>query len=683
MSFFSRMLKRSRPSSSSGRTHRPGLRMLQIEPLEERRLLTHITAPLDFKVQHVPGPLAEEIKLKLSWTDSSGETGYEVERSITGRDDPDGLWEGGFHENLPADKIILNIDDVFRRYYFRIRSTGHTGSHSESPWSAPVYAKGTFTSPTANIIVPEDKIVKVSAIAHSQIDVPLIAATIELRWPLELAYEDADYTISRKQKDELSYTQVASLTYDGQNPITGWTDTSLGNKTAYEYEVERTRKNNAYFNSTTTQGIGYVYAGVDVPLDDDDSTIESPGTVILIVDNTQADALTAELIRLEDDLYAEGWDVIRHDVIRHDVARHDDDPLLNTHEDVRDLIIADYTADPTNVKSVFLIGHVPVPMSGWNNPDGHGPRPFPADVFYGDVDGDWTDTTRNTDLRGYQGNYRYNDAGTGDDVASWTFTGLTPGDYEVSVSWKKDTNRATNAPFTIFDDSTEVAGPILVNQRFTATANHVEKNTPFKIIAASVTINSDTLVVQLSDDANGRVIADAVRIEMLDPSPPPPVIIDNDEPGFSTTGTWKLRVDGSVNLIGDGVFDQQTVPDDGDGKPVELMVGRVDMHGLSDFSESETELLRRYLDKDHAFRTGQVAVERKARIRDRFARTYSSTGAWQTMSGFFGPAESPTELEPDNIDVNKWTDTNWPLAVGLRSGKMAGIWSWPGLSLAL
>ncbi len=527
MSFFSRMFKRSGVSSSSRRARRPGARVLGVEPLEERRLLA-IDAPLDFNVQHVPGPLGEEIEIKLSWTDSSGETGYEIQRSITGLDDPDGLWEGGFHENLSADRTFLNDTEVYRRYYFRIRSTGHAGSPSESEWSDPVYAGGTVLSPTSNIVVPEDNIVKVSAIAHSAIESPALPAKIELRWPEELAYEDADYKIYRKEKDETSFTPVADLDFeetgrpDYPDPFFGWVDEDLNSKTAYEYKVVRTRKDNDFFDSTTTQGIGYVYAGVDVPLDDDDSTIESPGTVILIVDNTQADALTAELIRLEDDLYAEG-----RDVIRHDVAPHDDDPLLNTHEDVRDLIIADYTADPTNVKSVFLIGHIPVPMSGSSSPDGHTPsRPMPADVFYGDMD-------------------------------------------------------------------------------------------------------SDAMGVSLWDLGSGNLNEDTV--------PADPV--------------------GGV---------------DNDGKPVELMVGRVDMRDLPAFQlydpdMDETELLRRYLDKDHAFRTGQVAVTREGRIRDNMSRSESSPGAWQTLSGFFGPAESPTELEPDNIDVNKWTDTTWPLVMGLRS----------------
>ena len=463
MKFLSRLIKRLGFFEKSRRAGVARTRVMRLEPLEDRRLLT--AAPDDFAVTNI-----DDTEVGLHWTPRPEQevTGYEVEVSINGIDN----WRPFFgHEPIvqsdiqdlqaacdlePNEPCYFNTREVYRSYYYRIQSLP---AESTPIWSL---VAGSNARP---VNTPEDNTVKVSAIAHSQIDVPLIAATIELRWPLEKAYEDADYTISRKQKDDLSFTQVASLTYDGQNPITGLTDENLAGKTAYEYKVERIRVNNAFFNATLT-AIGFIYAGVDVPLEDGDSTIESPGTVILVIDETQIDAMQpedviAEVDRLKQDLFAEGWDV---EVI-------DDVNPSDTPADVRTKIRNIYILDPTNVKAVFLIGHVPVPMSGWNNPDGHGPRPFPADVFYGDVDGDWTDTTRNTDLRGYQGNYRYNTAGTGDDVVSWTFTGLTPGEYEVSVSWAPRSNRAINAPFTIYDDTTLKAGPILVNQQGSATAD--------------------------------------------------------------------------------------------------------------------------------------------------------------------------------------------------------------------
>ena len=47
-------------------------------------------------------------------------------------------------------------------------------------------------------------------------------------------------------------------------------------------------------------------------------------------------------------------------------------------------------------------------------------------------------------------------------------------------------------------------------------------------------ITGDTLTVQLSDDADDYVIADAIRIERVSSVS----ILDNEEGGFSTVGDW-------------------------------------------------------------------------------------------------------------------------------------------------
>jgi hypothetical protein len=51
--------------------------------------------------------------------------------------------------------------------------------------------------------------------------------------------------------------------------------------------------------------------------------------------------------------------------------------------------------DNPSIEAVFLFGHIPVPYSGDICPDGHEPGhkgAWPADVYYGDVDGVWTDS---------------------------------------------------------------------------------------------------------------------------------------------------------------------------------------------------------------------------------------------------------------------------------------------------
>ena len=130
-------------------------------------------------------------------------------------------------------------------------------------------------------------------------------------------------------------------------------------------------------------GTGYVYAGINAPL------TENRGKVLLLVDNTFTTALSAELSRLEQDLVGDGWTVVRRDISRND-----------TPANIKSLIKSEYNADPTNLQSVFLFGHVPVPYSGNLCPDGHDDNngrhkgAWAADVYYADMHGTWTDKDR-------------------------------------------------------------------------------------------------------------------------------------------------------------------------------------------------------------------------------------------------------------------------------------------------
>lgn len=57
------------------------------------------------------------------------------------------------------------------------------------------------------------------------------------------------------------------------------------------------------------------------------------------------------------------------------------------------------------------------------------------------------------------------------------------------------------------------------------------------------------------------------------------------------------------NVPGDGKFDQSNVP-----TAPEMRIGRVDLRNLPAFGKSEVELLRQYLDRDHAWRHKQFTV---------------------------------------------------------------------------
>ncbi len=158
------------------------------------------------------------------------------------------------------------------------------------------------------------------------------------------------------------------------------TDTSYADPTAtpgieYEYWVQR------QFSIYPSVAVGYLHAGVNLPL------VEERGTLLLVVDDTMTAGLAPELAQLKDDLAGDGWTVQTIPVTRSE-----------TPPNVRALIQAAYAADPVNVKAVYLLGHVPVPYSGNIAPDGHGNHvgAWPADGYYGDMDGVWTDASVTT-----------------------------------------------------------------------------------------------------------------------------------------------------------------------------------------------------------------------------------------------------------------------------------------------
>ncbi|MEZ6053400.1 MAG: hypothetical protein R3C02_18745 [Planctomycetaceae bacterium] len=91
-----------------------------------------------------------------------------------------------------------------------------------------------------------------------------------------------------------------------------------------------------------------------------------------------------------------------------------------------------------------------------------------------------------------------------------------PGQYRVSATWTEHPDRAKNSPFSFYDGVTayESQSPI-------STVRVDQKIAPDDFVAAGsdwedllvVDVTGDTLIVELTDDANLYVIADAIRIE--------------------------------------------------------------------------------------------------------------------------------------------------------------------------
>ena len=219
----------------------------------------------------------------------------------------------------------------------------------------------TFSLTTARAIENTwDYSVQVSSV------VQLAPAKVTLSWPQDTNGTPASYTVYRRAPGATNWG--AGTTLSGST--TTYTDTAVALGNAYEYRIVKA--------AGSYNGYGYIVAGVHAPL------VDSRGKILLVVDSSVATPLAAELTRLQQDLTGDGWIVVRREVGRNDSVAS-----------VKATIKSVYDSDPANVKSVFLFGHIPVPYSGQLNPDGHPDHvgAWPADAFYGDMDGTWTDST--------------------------------------------------------------------------------------------------------------------------------------------------------------------------------------------------------------------------------------------------------------------------------------------------
>lgn len=130
-------------------------------------------------------------------------------------------------------------------------------------------------------------------------------------------------------------------------------------------------------------------AGVRLP------AVEDRGRVAVLVDETVARDLDPELRRLERDLVADGWRVLRREVARHD----DREWLANTNAivGIRSMLQDVWRGGGGELRCVYLVGHVAIPYAGMLAEDTHTGRgdnhlgAWPADHYYGDMDGIWHD----------------------------------------------------------------------------------------------------------------------------------------------------------------------------------------------------------------------------------------------------------------------------------------------------
>src|SRR3989339_388747 len=195
---------------------------------------------------------------------------------------------------------------------------------------------------------------------------------IKLSFPLDTAIE---YTIYRKYILDDDWGETVALL---PGTATGFIDSNIRTGRGFEYKVKK--------KFTDFDAFFYTYAGINVPQKD------YRGIALLLIDSTVSGVLESELSRYENDLITDGWLVHKHYVPRAEkfypqaVGR------------VKRIIIDEYNLYNDEIKAIILFGRVPVPYSGDAAVDDHDPDhrgAWPADLYYGEIDGTWTDNIVN------------------------------------------------------------------------------------------------------------------------------------------------------------------------------------------------------------------------------------------------------------------------------------------------
>jgi len=197
----------------------------------------------------------------------------------------------------------------------------------------------------------------------------LAPARITLLW-LPVA---APCEVFRRTSDEAAWTKLTATPLPVD--VARFADTAVAAGIAYEYRVISTTRPAAH---------GFVSSGIALP------AVEDRGRLLLLVEAEIGKALAPELAQLASDLAGDGWAVVRHDVAR-------DLPVAK----VKELIARVNGAAPRGLRALYLFGQIPTPYSGNLAPDGHPDHrgAWPADGFYADLDGAWTDASVSADVK--------------------------------------------------------------------------------------------------------------------------------------------------------------------------------------------------------------------------------------------------------------------------------------------
>jgi len=238
--------------------------------------------------------------------------------------------------------------------------------------------KATFKLLICTLLIINFSVTKLNAqVAKTQVvqlEASANGSTISLKWPKETY--SGTFDIYSRNFGDLNFNKISSV---------AGTVNSYDDKTGATNKEFLVIKN----NGTSADALGYIYAG---------NKYEAPikkGGIVLLIDSSYISALSTEILQLKQDLMASGWQVNTMFVKRTSKPTAVKAKLK--------VLIESLKLRP---KTLYIIGHVPVPYSGYFSTNGDRPPPdghvegsgnhtgaWPADCYYGEFEGFWTDYT--------------------------------------------------------------------------------------------------------------------------------------------------------------------------------------------------------------------------------------------------------------------------------------------------
>lgn len=204
-----------------------------------------------------------------------------------------------------------------------------------------------------------------------------------------------DYRLQRKDREDTSWTTLAMLPAGD----TSYVDSTVQPGQAYEYHIHR-----RVGGGGGIEAHSYCYGGKHL------AAAGARGKLLLLIDSTMRGPLSSELRRLAWDLRGDGWQPLR-------MTAHPSDSAALIRQQIQQL-----RQQHPSLRGIFILGEVPVPYSGNITPDGHAGNhkgAWPADGYYGELTGTWTDTSVNNTS---SGNPRINNVpGDGKFDPSWLY----------------------------------------------------------------------------------------------------------------------------------------------------------------------------------------------------------------------------------------------------------------------